>query len=86
MTIRYLPKFKKQYRRLPGPLQQQFDERLRLFLSEPTDPRLRVHPLKGRYSGYWSMNVNGDLRALYLWEGDEMVIFALIGTHSELYG
>ncbi len=86
MIIRYLPKFKKQYRKLPTSLQQQFDERLRLFIADPTDLRLRVHPLKGRFSGYWSLNINGDLRALYLWEGDELVIFALIGTHSNLYG
>lgn len=67
-------------------MQHQFDERLKLFLSNPLDPRLRVHPLKGNYSGYWSINVSGDLRALYLKRGEEIIIFALIGTHSQLYG
>ena len=86
MTIRYLPKFKKQYKKLPPKLQAQFDERLRLFVVDPTAPQLRVHPLKGTYTGYWSMNVSGDLRALYVMDGDAVVIFALIGTHSELYG
>ena len=32
------------------------------------------------------MNVNGDLRALYVKQGDQIIIFALIGTHSSLYG
>ena len=86
MTIQYLPKFKKQYKKLPTAFQAQFDERLKLFLFDRTDPRLRVHPLKGTYAGYWSMNVNGDLRALYTMREEEMVIFALIGSHSELYG
>jgi addiction module RelE/StbE family toxin len=86
MTIQYLPKFKKQYQKLPPNLQSQFDDRLQLFLIDQTDPRLRVHPLKGEYAGYWSLNVNGDLRALYLKQGDAIIIFALIGTHSELYG
>lgn len=86
MVIRYLPRFKKQYKRLPKPIQSQFDERLRLFVVDPTDPRLRVHPLKGSFSGYWSMNISGDVRALYFAGSDEVVIFALIGTHSELYG
>lgn len=85
MTIQYLSTFKKQYRKLPRKFQEQFDERLRLFLSNPTDPRLRLHPLKGSYAGYWSMNVNGDLRALYIQRGDSLIIFALIGTHSQLY-
>ena len=86
MTIQYLPKFKKQYKKLPLHLQLQFDDRLQLFLTDPTAPQLRVHPLRGNYAGYWSMNVNGDLRALYIKRGDEIIIFALIGTHSELYG
>jgi addiction module RelE/StbE family toxin len=86
MTIRYLPKFKKQYKKLPKRVQQQFDERVQLFSVDPTLPMLKVHPLKGKFAGYWSMNVNGDIRALYILQGDTMVIFALIGSHSQLYG
>ncbi|GAC1483790.1 MAG: hypothetical protein NVS1B7_8480 [Candidatus Saccharimonadales bacterium] len=86
MTIRYLPKFKKQYKKLPKKIQQQFDEKITLFAVDPTLPVLRVHPLKGNFKGYWSMNVNGDVRALYVMDGDATVFFALIGTHSQLYG
>lgn len=86
MILKYLPKFKKQYQRLPAAIQKQFDDRLRLFLLDPTDPRLRNHPLKGSFAGYWSINVNGDFRAIYRREADEIVIFALIGSHSQLYG
>ena len=86
MTIKYLPKFKKQYKKLPKKFQEQFDERVHLLVTDPTTPKLRVHPLKGKYAGYWSMNVNGDLRALYIMQGETLVIFALIGTHSKLYG
>jgi mRNA interferase RelE/StbE len=86
MIIRYLPKFKKQYKKLPQKLQVQFDDRVRLFVVDPTHPKLRVHPLKGRYKGYWSMSVSGDIRALYIMDGDTIVIFALIGSHSQLYG
>jgi mRNA-degrading endonuclease YafQ of YafQ-DinJ toxin-antitoxin module len=32
------------------------------------------------------MNVNGDWRAIYSGRGEEVIIFALIGIHSELYG
>jgi addiction module RelE/StbE family toxin len=86
MTFQYSPKFKRQYKKLPPKLQKQFDERLQLFVKDPTNPKLRVHPLKGSYKGYWSMNISGDLRALYLKKGDELIIFALIGTHSQLFG
>ena len=86
MTIRYLPKFKKQYKKLPLKMQTQFDDRIQLFVVDPTQPKLKVHPLKGKFAGYWSMSVSGDIRALYIIEGDTIVIFALIGTHSQLYG
>ncbi len=86
MEIRYSHIFQKQYHKLPKKVQLQFDERLALWLIDGTDPRLRVHPLRGKYVGYWSMNVNGDVRALYLQHGGEVTIFALIGTHSSLYG
>lgn len=86
MKIQYTPKFKKQYKKLPNKLQKKFDEHLILFIEDSTNPVLRTHPLKGTYNGYWSINISGDLRAIYLRRGDELVIFALIGTHSQLYG
>lgn len=86
MTIQYLPKFKKQFKKLPPSIQDRFSERLKLYLSDPSDPQLRVHPLKGSYAGYWSINITGDIRALFLRQADEIIIFALIGTRSELYG
>jgi addiction module RelE/StbE family toxin len=67
-------------------MQDQFDERVKLFAVDPTLPMLKVHPLKGNYAGYWSMSVSGDMRALYIMDGQTIVIFALIGTHSQLYG
>jgi addiction module RelE/StbE family toxin len=86
MTIQYTSIFKKQYKKLPTKFQEQFDDRLSLFISDPTNPLLRIHPLIGKFSGYWSMNISGDVRALYLKRGEEVIIFALIGTHSQLYG
>ncbi len=86
MTIQYMPKFKKQYKKLPIKFQKQFDERFRLFVVDPTNQKLRVHPLKGKFTGHWSMDISGDIRALYIKRGEEVIIFALIGTHSQLYG
>ncbi|NNN22744.1 MAG: type II toxin-antitoxin system RelE/ParE family toxin [Acidimicrobiales bacterium] len=86
MQLKYLPRFKKQYKKLPKQFQEQLEVRLKLFLEDPTDPRLRVHPLNGKYKGYWSLNINGDLRAIYLADGNSIIVFALIGTHSQLYG
>ncbi|MBA3788941.1 type II toxin-antitoxin system mRNA interferase toxin, RelE/StbE family [Patescibacteria group bacterium] len=86
MEVEYHPNFKKQYKKLSKKFQRQFIEKLKLFLVDPASPQLRNHPLKGRYGGYWSINVNGDVRALYFLQDESIIIFALIGTHSELYG
>ena len=86
MTVRFLPRFQKQYLKLPPKIQSQFQQRLALFLIDSTSLQLRVHPLKGRFVGYWSLNVTGDFRALFYYEDRIAVVFALIGTHSQLYG
>jgi addiction module RelE/StbE family toxin len=85
MEIQYLQRFKKQFKKLHSKIQDQFEERLRLFITNPNDPRLRIHPLKGNYQGYWSMNVNGDIRAIYTIKEESIIIFGLIGSHSQLY-
>lgn len=86
MDIEYKPKFQKQYAKLPNTMRLQFKERLQLLLDDPTHPQLKIHALKGKYAGYLSMNVSGDLRAIYNYDGDSIIIFFFIGTHSQLYG
>jgi addiction module RelE/StbE family toxin len=86
MRIIFQRTFTKRYEKLPVKVQVKFDERFSLWLRDPEHPSLRVHSLKGKYVGYFSLNVTGDIRALYRYEDDTIVIFALIGTHSELYG
>lgn len=86
MTIEYSKKFKKQYSQLSPKIQQKLDDRLRLFSSNKFDPLLNNHALSGKYIGYSSINVSGDLRALYYEKSDRIIIFGFIGTHSQLYG
>lgn len=86
MELRFTNKFKKQFKKIPSSAQVSFEDRLNLFLVDPTNKILRVHPLRGKFAGYWSINVTGDIRALYRKDGDTIIIFALIGTHSSLYG
>lgn len=86
MKFDYSKKFKKQYSLLAPKLQQKFDDKLRLFVINPYDPQLKNHALAGKYIGYSSINITGDLRALYYQKGEEIIIFGFIGTHSQLYG
>lgn len=78
--------FDKQFARLNTKLKNKFIERIELFLQDSGSKQLNNHVLLGKYAGYYSINVTGDVRALYVRQGEEMILFAFIGTHSQLYG
>ena len=86
MKLIYTKKFKKQFKKIPNAVQTTFEKRVAIFVEDVSHPTLKVHPLQGKYIGYWSMNVTGDIRALYRKDEETIIIFALIGTHSSLYG
>jgi addiction module RelE/StbE family toxin len=85
MRIIYRNSFKKSFDKLSFKLQERFLQNIKLFAIDPHDPRLNNHPLKGTYAGYRSINVGGDLRAIYKCIGNQIVFFVNIGTYSELY-
>lgn len=85
-SIDFTKGFIKQFKLLRPAQKQQFYDRLTLFEADPQTRVLNDHALKGKYVGYRSINISGDLRALYRIEGDHIIIFCVIGTHSTLYG
>lgn len=78
--------FRKRYRKLPRSIQQKFDERFQLFLSEPSHPLLDNHPLTAEWEGCHSINITGDYRAIYCRESLRAIQFLAIDTHHNLYG
>lgn len=85
MKLYFHKKFEKQYKRLRKSEQQRAQERIFVFRENPFDPILENHPLHGKYAGYRSINIGGDLRAVFKRVGADEYWFAKIGTHSELY-
>jgi addiction module RelE/StbE family toxin len=85
MKIRFHKNFEKQYKKLKEAQKEKTQERLILFLESPHDPVLGNHPLKGKYTGYRSINITGDLRAVYKFINEQECIFVAIDTHSNLY-
>ena len=85
MTIVYHKDFKKNYKKLSPKLREKLEERLRLFSEDEFNPILNNHALNGKYLGYRSINVTGDIRAIFRRESEE-VIFVAIAGHSNLYG
>jgi len=85
MRIRFHKNFEKQYKRLREGQKKRVQERLFLFLENPFNPVLGNHPLKGKYKGYRSINITGDLRVVYKFINEQEYIFITIDTHSNLY-
>jgi mRNA interferase YafQ len=85
MIIQTTKGFDKQYAKLAKNTKLRFKERLVIFRENPFDPELRNHALKGKFLGYRSIDITGDIRALYTVKGNTIIIFGFIGTHSQLY-
>ena len=89
MLVRFSRQFGKRYDKSSPKIKAAFDERLKIFFKNPYDPLLNNHLLKGKWSGYRSINVTGDWRAIYSTEnsakGNTLIIFEMIGTHNQLY-
>lgn len=83
--VSYHKKFKKQLRRLPKKIQEKFYLKLEIFVIDPNSSGLNDHSLVGEWTGYRSIDVTGDIRAIYR-EDFESFVFRAIGTHSQLYG
>ena len=85
MNISYSKNFVTQAKKLNPKTRQKLLQRVGLFSENPLHPTLRNHQLKGKWKDYRSIDITGDVRALYLQREDE-AIFDAIGTHSQLYG
>lgn len=84
MRITLHKNFEKRYKKLVASEKEKFKNRRDIFLKDEFDPILNNHPLRGEYQGYRSINVMGDLRAIYKKIG-KVAIFVTVGSHSNLY-
>ena len=85
MEVRFHKRFKKDYKKLAEKDRRQFQRRLGVFLRDPFEPTLNNHVLKGKYRGYRSINISGDIRALYEPLKKDVALFVTVGSHSHLY-
>lgn len=85
MKILFHRNFDKGYKKLPASSKKAFKMRLRLFTNNPFHPLLNNHSLAGRWQEFRSINVTGNLRALYRAVDESVAEFVAIDTHSNLY-
>lgn len=79
-------RFEKEFAKLSKQTKVKAIKALGKFVNNPDDLSLRVHGLKGKWQGHFSINVTGDTRAVYYVVEENLVRFVAVGTHSQLYG
>lgn len=85
MIFSYHKDFNKKFKKLSSKQKQKFKDRQVLFEKDEFSPALNNHALTGKYKGLRSINISGELRAVFKREKD-MVLFVALDKHSNLYG
>ena len=88
MNFQYAPDFIKKLRKLDVRVRKSFKQAITIFLKNPYEAKLNNHELERDWSGYRSIDINADYRAIYeeVEENEEIIAyFVAIGTHKELY-
>ncbi|PJE65155.1 hypothetical protein COU91_03130 [Candidatus Saccharibacteria bacterium CG10_big_fil_rev_8_21_14_0_10_47_8] len=81
----YHRNFEKQLAKLPQKQRDKAIDAIEEFVSNPLRPSLRVHALKGKWSGYISISAGGDLRLHFKPVNGNKILFVAVGTHAQLY-
>ncbi|MEK7610264.1 MAG: type II toxin-antitoxin system YafQ family toxin [Patescibacteria group bacterium] len=85
MKIFFHRNFEKKFKKLNPKIKKAFQLKLKLFSLYPFSPELNNHTLKGRYASYRSINITGDIRAIFIFLSEDVVEFDDIDSHSNLY-
>jgi addiction module RelE/StbE family toxin len=85
MEVIFHKNFKKQYKKLRSGERIKCEERIAIFVKNPHHSVLDNHSLGGKYKKYKSINISGDLRAIYELVAKNTALFILVDTHSNLY-
>lgn len=83
-THGFIKIFKKRFFHKPK-TRKRFDERVRLFAEDNTNPLLKDHPLSGKLQGFRAFSITGDIRVVY-YVSKNTAYFVDIGTHNQVYG
>lgn len=85
MKIHFHRRFGKQFKKLSKKERKKTQNKIVLFSKDTFSVVLSNYALKGKFSGYRSINITGDLRAIYKKIGNDKYLFVDVDTHSKLY-
>lgn len=88
MNVQLDPDFTTKLKKQNVLIRKSFKQRIVIFSYNPNDSKLNNHPLKNKWQGYRSIDINANWRAIYKEiqvREEKVAYFVAIGTHKELY-
>ena len=79
----YTPRFQKHFKTLSSAEKKQLKNRLVLLSENPFHPSLRTKRIQGS-DGLFECSVNMDIRIIWYYEGNRMIILLDVGHHDIL--
>lgn len=82
MRILILPKFVRQYKKLPQAIKTAAIKQENIFRKDPFDARLHTHKLKSALDGFWAFSVTYSYRVIFDFADEKTIRFYAIGNHD----
>lgn len=81
--ITYTDRFQKRYKRLTTQEKKQLQNKLHILVENPMHPSLRTKRIQGT-TDLFECSVNMDIRIIWFYEGNKMIILVDVGHHDIL--
>jgi len=89
MKISFSNSFKKAFKKRIQETETEADfwDKVKIFIEDPFDPKLKTHKLSGKLKDLWSFSVEYNLRVIFYFTTDKpkQAVFVDIGNHDEVY-
>jgi len=82
MFINISPRFRRAYQRLPQDIQEDFKNKIKIFIKDPRHPRLKTHKLKGRLQECLAFRLTKGNRVLFEFISADTVNLLDVGRHD----
>lgn len=83
MYIKRSSRFKRAFKKLPSDIQDDFVDKIRIFVENPRDQKIKTHKLKGNLEECYAFCLKDDFRVLFEFIGGNEINLIDIGKHDK---
>lgn len=82
MDIEHSSHFLRAYQKLPFTAQKKAEQKEGWFRSDPFDPRLKTHKLRGKLKDFYAFSIDQKNRIVFRFATHHTVVFLDVGGHD----